>query len=84
MQRAWFGTGTGSRQIDIGVGGYGWGSNRGYSAFLWLHTLFQPKIYATNARVMETTEYYTGRKIYIPSDSQAAIKGPESFQRNSN
>jgi hypothetical protein len=54
---------------------YTMGSRREYSFSLWLYTtVFWAQIYAINPRVMENTENnYTGRNIYILSNSQAAI-----------
>jgi ribonuclease HI len=68
-----------------GAGVYRWGSRRGHSFSLGLHiTLFQAEIYAIKACIMENIEKgYTGRNIYILSDSQVAIKALDSFQINS-
>jgi hypothetical protein len=59
-----------------GAGLYRWGSRRGHSFSLGLHTtVFQAKIYAIKACIMGKIEKgYICRNIYIPSDSQAAIK----------
>jgi hypothetical protein len=56
---------------------YRWGLRRGHSFSLGLHTtLFQAEMYIIKACIMENVEKgYTGRNIYILSDSQAAIKG---------
>jgi len=61
------------------VGVYRWGFRRGHSFSLWLHTIiFQAEIHA---HVMENSEKeYTCRKIYSPSDSQAAIKVLDNFK----
>jgi hypothetical protein len=58
---------------------YRWGFRRGHSFSLRLHaTIFQAEIHA---HVMVNTEKeYTCRKIYSPSDSQAAIKVLDNFQ----
>ena len=58
---------------------------RGHSFSLGLHTLvFQTEIYTIKVFLMEKDEKcYTGRNIYIISDSQAAIKALDSFQINS-
>jgi ribonuclease HI len=64
---------------------YRWGWRRGHSFSLGLDTtVFQAKIYAIKVCIMENKEKsYTGRNIYIPSDSKAAIKALDSFQINS-
>jgi hypothetical protein len=55
---------------------YRWDSKRGHS--------FQAEIHAIKAHIMENIEKgYTGRNIYILSDSQTAIKALDSFQINS-
>ena len=58
---------------------------RGHSFSLGLHTLvFQTEIYTIKVFLMEKDEKcYTGRNIYIISDSQAAIKALDSFQIDS-
>jgi ribonuclease HI len=58
---------------------------RGQSCSLGLHTtVFQAEIYTIMAHVMEDIENgFTGRNIYIFSNSQAAIKALDSFQINS-
>jgi hypothetical protein len=57
---------------------YKWGSRRRHSFSL------QAEIYAIKACTMENIEKgYKGRKIYILSDSQAAIKALNNFQINS-
>jgi hypothetical protein len=68
-----------------GGGAYRWGSRRGHSFSLGLHvTLFQTETYAIKACIMETREKgYTARKMYILSDTQAAMKALESFHINS-
>jgi hypothetical protein len=67
------------------AGVYRWGSTRRHSFSLGLHAMvFQAAIYAIKAFITENTEKsYTGKKIYILSDSQAAIKALDSFQINS-
>jgi hypothetical protein len=64
---------------------YIWGSRRGHSLSLGLHTtVFQVEIYATMACVTENVEQgYTGRNIHTLSASQAAIKALNGFQINS-
>jgi hypothetical protein len=64
---------------------YRWGSRRGHSFSLGLHTtVFQAEIYAIKACIMEYIEKgCTGRNIYILSDSQAAIMALYTFQTNS-
>jgi hypothetical protein len=64
-----------------GAGVYTWGSRRGHSFSLGLHTtIIWAEIYATKACVMENIEKgYTGRNIYILSNSQAAIKAFNTF-----
>jgi ribonuclease HI len=56
----------------------------GLSFSLGLHTtVFQAEIYAIMVCIMENIEKgYTGRNIYILSDSQVAIKALDSFQIN--
>jgi ribonuclease HI len=68
-----------------GAGVYKWGSRKGHSFRLSLHTtVSQAEIYAIKASIMENTENgYKGRSIYILSDSQAAIKALNNFQINS-
>jgi hypothetical protein len=63
------------------AGVYRWGSRRGHSFSLGLHTtVFQAEIYDIKACRMEDIEKgYTGRNIYFLSDSQAAIKALDSF-----
>ena len=52
------------------------GSRRGHSFSLGLHV----EIHAIMACIMEKTEKgYTGRNVYILSDSQAAIKALDSL-----
>jgi dihydrofolate reductase len=47
-------------------------------------TIFLAEVYAIKACIMENKERnYTGRNMYILSDSQAAIKVVQSFQINS-
>jgi hypothetical protein len=64
---------------------YRWGLRRWQSFSLGLHTtVFQAEIYTIKACIMENTEKgYTGRNIYILSDSQAAIKALDSLRINS-
>jgi hypothetical protein len=64
---------------------YRWGSRRGHSFSLGLHTtVFQAEIYAIKVCNIENTEKgYKGRNIYIVSDSQEAIKALANFQINS-
>jgi hypothetical protein len=68
-----------------GAGVYRWGSRRGHSFSLGLHTtVFQAEMYAIKACIMENIQKgYTGRNICILSDSQAAIKALDSYQINS-
>ena len=68
-----------------GAGVYRWGLRREHSFSLGIHTtIFQVKIYATKAYIMENIEKgYAGRNIYILSDAQATITTLESFQINS-
>jgi ribonuclease HI len=68
-----------------GTGVYRWGSRRGHSFSLGLHTtVFQAEIYAIKACIMQNIEKgYTGRNIFILSDSQADIKALDSYQINS-
>jgi hypothetical protein len=58
---------------------------KGHSFSLGLHTtVSQTEIYAIKACIVENIEKeYIGRKIYILSDSQEAIKALDSFQINS-
>jgi hypothetical protein len=51
---------------------YNWGSRRGHSFSLGLHTMvFQVEIYAIKACIMDNTEKgYKGRNIYILSVKQ--------------
>jgi ribonuclease HI len=67
------------------AGVYKWGSRRGDSFSLRLHTtVFQAEIYAIKACIMENIDKgYKGNIIYILSDSQAAIKALNNFQINS-
>jgi hypothetical protein len=60
---------------------YRWGLRTGNSFSLGLHTtVFQAEIYAIKVCIMENIENgYTGRNIYILSDSQAL----DSFYINS-
>jgi ribonuclease HI len=78
-------TQTGQDQKGTGAGVCRWGSRRGHSFSLGLHTMvLQAEMYAIKACIMENTEMgYTGRNIYILSDSQTAIKALDSFQINS-
>jgi hypothetical protein len=64
---------------------YKWGSRRGHSFSLGLHTMvFQAEIYAIKACIMENIEKgYKGRNIYILLDGQADIKALNNFQINS-
>jgi hypothetical protein len=64
---------------------YKWGSKKGHSFSLGLHTMvFQAEIYAIKAHIMENTEKgYRGKNIYILSDNQAIIKALNNFQINS-
>ena len=68
-----------------GAGEYKWGLRKGSSFSLVLHTTaFHTEIDAVKAHVMNNTEMdYTGRNMYILSDSQAAIQAHDSFQINS-
>ena len=60
------------------------GIRKRYTCSLGLNTtVFQAEIYHTKACVMERENSYTGRNIYIPSDSQAASKALYNFQINS-
>jgi hypothetical protein len=70
---------------STGAGVYRWGSRRGHSFRLGLHTMvFQAEIYTIKACITENIEKgYTEKKICILSDSQAAIKALDSFQINS-
>jgi ribonuclease HI len=81
---AWY-TDRSKTNKGTGAGVYRWGSSRGHSFSLGFHTtVFQAEIYAFKACIMENIQKgYTGRNIYILSDSQAAIKTPDSFQINS-
>jgi RNase H. len=67
-----------------GAGVYRWGWKRWHSFSLGLHTtIFVAEICTIKACIMENIEKgYTGKNIYILSDSQAAIKALESFQMN--
>jgi hypothetical protein len=58
-----------------GAGVYKWGSIRGHSFILGLHSMvFQAEIYAIKACILENIEKgYRGRNINILSESQAAI-----------
>jgi hypothetical protein len=78
-------TGRSKTNKGTSVGVYRWDSRKGHSFSLGLHsTVFQAEIYAIKACIMENIEKgYTGRNIYILSDSQAAIKALDSFQINS-
>jgi hypothetical protein len=69
-----------------GAGVYRWGLRRGHSFSVGLHTtVLQAEIYVIKVCIMENiVKGYTGRNIYILSDSQAAIKALDSFQINSN
>jgi hypothetical protein len=64
------------------VGVYRWGTRRGHSFSLGLHTtVFQAEISATKACRMENIEKgHTGRNIYILSNSRPTIKALDSFQ----
>jgi ribonuclease HI len=64
---------------------YKWGSRKGHSFSLGLHTMvFQAEIYAIKACIIENIEKgYRGRNIYILSGSPAAIKALNNFQINS-
>jgi ribonuclease HI len=68
-----------------GAGVYKWGSRKGHSISLGLHTaVFQAEMYAIKACIMENTEdSCKARNICILSDSQAAIKVLNNFQINS-
>jgi len=58
---------------------------RGHNFILGLHPIkFQAEICTVKVCIMENIETcYTGKNIYILSDSQAAIKALDSFQINS-
>jgi hypothetical protein len=75
-------TGRSKTNKGTSLGVYRWASRKGHSFSLGLHsTVFQAEIYAIKACIMENIEKgYTGRNIYILSDSQAAIKLPDKFQ----
>jgi hypothetical protein len=78
---------TDSPKTNKGTGArlYRWDSRRGHNCSLGLHnTVFQAEIYVIMSCIVENTENgYTGTNIYILSESQAAIKTPDSFQINS-
>jgi hypothetical protein len=67
-----------NKSTDAGM--YRWGSRKENSLSLGLHaTVFQAEIYAMKACIMEGTEKCDmDRNIYIPSNSQTAIKAPDS------
>ena len=69
-----------------GAGVYKWGSVKGHSFSLGLHTMIlRVEIYAIKACILENIEKgYRGRNINILSESQAAIKVLNSFQVNFN
>jgi hypothetical protein len=69
---------------DTVAGVYRWGSRRRHSFSLGLHTMvFKAEIYAIKAFLTENTKKgYKGKKNYILSHSQAAIKALDSFQMN--
>jgi len=80
------GTQTGTRPIKVtGTGVYRWCWRRGQNFILGIHsTKFETEICTVKACIMEKIENgYTGKNIYILSDSQAAIKFLDSFQINS-
>jgi hypothetical protein len=82
-KEAFSGTQVGPRPIKaLVLGVYGWGSKRGHSFSLGLHTTtVQAEMYAIKACIMENIESgYTGRNTYILSDSQTEIKALNSFQ----
>ena len=80
----WYTVGS-KNNTDTGAMVYRGGSRRGHSFSLGYHTMvFQAEIYAIKAFITENTEKgYKGKKIYILSHSQAAIKALDSFQMNS-
>jgi hypothetical protein len=63
---------------------YRWGLRSWSSFSLWLNaTIFQTE-YAIKACIVKNIgKGYTGRNIYILSNSQAVIKALDSFQINS-
>jgi ribonuclease HI len=71
---------------NFGAGVYRWGSRKGHSFNLGLHTMvFQAEIYAIKACIMETIDRgYTSRNIYILPDDQAGIEALDISQINSN
>jgi len=80
------GTQTGTRPIKVtGTGVYRWCWRGGQNFIHGIHsTKFQAEICTVKACTMENIENgYTGKNIYILSNSQAAIKTLDSFQINS-
>jgi ribonuclease HI len=69
---------------ETGVVVYKWGSKKGHSFSLGLHTTaFQAEIYVTKVCIMDYMEKcYKDRNIYILSDSQEAIKALNNFHQS--
>jgi hypothetical protein len=72
---------TGRSKTNEGTFAGVWDSRCRQSFTLGLHTMvFQTKIYANKACIMENIENsYTGRIIYILPDTQGALKALDSF-----
>jgi hypothetical protein len=63
---------------------YRWGLRSWSSFSLWLNAAIFQAEYAIKACIMKNIgKGYTGRNIYILSNSQAVIKALDSFQINS-